>query len=101
MTIVAGGWWRLLGQQLALPELPSCPSRERDVDAASAAEAFDASVGGENLPGGHDTADDLRRVFGRMGFNDREIVALSGDYASFSISVEISLAQKTTTLSSF
>ncbi|KAL1514916.1 hypothetical protein AB1Y20_003996 [Prymnesium parvum] len=30
------------------------------------------------LPGAHDSADDLRRVFYRMGFNDRDIVALAG-----------------------
>lgn len=30
------------------------------------------------LPAAHGSADDLRRVFYRMGFNDGEIVALAG-----------------------
>lgn len=33
------------------------------------------------LPGPHDTAEQLRAVFGRMGFNDAEIVALSGAHS--------------------
>lgn len=31
-----------------------------------------------NLPGAHDTADQLRAVFYRMGFNDADIVTLLG-----------------------
>ncbi|KAL1515118.1 hypothetical protein AB1Y20_004181 [Prymnesium parvum] len=56
---------------------PKVPFRIGRIDATS---AEDSAPPGR-LPGAHDSAADLRRVFYRMGFNDRDIVALSGAHS--------------------
>ena len=71
--------WQLAGViSVEMMGGPKVPFRVGRVDATSAAECAPA---GTLLPGGHDTADQLRATFGRMGFNDREIVALSGAHS--------------------
>jgi cytochrome c peroxidase len=53
-----------------------CPYRFGRKDAPSDS----ACVAYGRLPDGAKGADHLREVFGRMGFDDREIVALSGGH---------------------
>ncbi|KAL1520610.1 hypothetical protein AB1Y20_022184 [Prymnesium parvum] len=53
---------------------PRVPFRMGRVDASGPEECAPAGL----LPGAHDTAEQLRAVFYRMGFNDLEIVALMG-----------------------
>ncbi|KAL1520605.1 hypothetical protein AB1Y20_022180 [Prymnesium parvum] len=53
---------------------PRIPFRAGRVDASGPEESAPAGL----LPGAHDTAEQLRRVFYRMGFKDGEIVALAG-----------------------
>ena len=60
-------------QEMAGPVIPWRPGRaDRD-------EAWCTPDG--RLPDGTKTQDHLRAIFGRMGFSDREIVALSGAHA--------------------
>jgi len=53
---------------------PKVPFRAGRVDAVESEESAPEGM----LPGAHSTAQELRAVFSRMGFNDREIVALAG-----------------------
>lgn len=58
------------------PEVPWTPGRT-DYSDEQAAATHRGDVG-SRLPDGAKGADHIREVFGRMGFNDQEIVALSG-----------------------
>eukprot|EP00966_Prymnesium_polylepis_P249712 5773254-Prymnesium_polylepis.1 len=53
---------------------PRIPYRVGRIDATG---HWDTAPDG-NLPGAHGPADHLRFIFYRMGFNDQEVVALSG-----------------------
>ncbi|KAL1520688.1 hypothetical protein AB1Y20_022257 [Prymnesium parvum] len=53
---------------------PRVPFRIGRVDAVGSSDSAPEGM----LPGAHSTAAELRAVFSRMGFNDREIVALAG-----------------------
>jgi len=69
--------WILAGvtafQEMQGPAIPWRPGRsDRDI-------SFCTPDG--RLPDGSKTQDHLRAIFGRMGFNDQEIVALSGAHA--------------------
>ena len=72
-----GDLWTLGGvaavQELGGPKVPWRPGR---IDGFAAQATPDG-----RLPDASQGADHLRRVFGRMGFDDREIVALSGGHA--------------------
>ena len=72
-----GDLWTLGGvcavQEMQGPAIPWRPGRQdRDV-------AFCTPDG--RLPDGSKTQDHIRAIFGRMGFNDQEMVALSGAHA--------------------
>lgn len=75
--------WTLSGitaiEAMGGPKIPWQPGRT-DYESAEAAESHRGSVG-DRLPDGAKGADHIRDVFGRMGFSDREIVALSGAHA--------------------
>lgn len=60
-------------QEMAGPTIPWRPGRQ-DLPASSAAPEG-------RLPDGRKASEEIRRVFGRMGFDDREMVALSGAHA--------------------
>ena len=69
--------WTLAGvcalQEMQGPQIPWRPGRQdRDVSACTP---------DGRLPDGAKGGDHLRAIFGRMGFDDREIVALSGAHA--------------------
>ncbi|GLB37005.1 putative peroxidase family protein [Lyophyllum shimeji] len=72
-----GDLWTLGGvaaiQEMAGPKIPWRPGR---IDGY----AKDATPDGR-LPDATQGGDHLRKIFGRMGFNDQEIVALSGAHA--------------------
>lgn len=72
-----GDLWTLGGvaaiQELGGPHIPWRPGR---IDGFAAQATPDG-----RLPDGSKGADHLRAIFGRMGFDDREIVALSGGHA--------------------
>ncbi|KAK4689509.1 hypothetical protein P7C73_g603, partial [Tremellales sp. Uapishka_1] len=72
--------WSLAGvtaiQALGGPEIPWQGGRS-DYESGEAAEVHRGNIG-DRLPDGAKGADHLRDVFGRMGFSDQEIVALSG-----------------------
>lgn len=55
---------------------PDIPTRFGRVDAKSSAESVKSQVG--RLPDGDKGSDHLREIFHPKGFNDRDIVALSG-----------------------
>jgi len=72
-----GDLWTLAGvcavQEMQGPTIPWRPGRQdKDV-------AFCTPDG--RLPDGSKTQDHIRAIFGRMGFNDQEMVALSGAHA--------------------
>jgi len=71
--------WSLAGavaiEALGGPHIQWRPGR-RDVDSAKHVPLNDG-----RLPDANKGADHLRAIFGRMGFNDQEIVALSGAHA--------------------
>ena len=58
---------------------PDVPTRFGRVDAKSSAESVESQVG--RLPDGDKGVDHLRDIFHPKGFNDREIVALSGAHS--------------------
>jgi len=62
-------------EALGGPKIAWRPGR-RDVESAK-----HAPLTGGRLPDADKGADHLRAIFGRMGFNDQEIVALSGAHA--------------------
>ncbi|KAF8893544.1 heme peroxidase [Infundibulicybe gibba] len=72
-----GDLWTLGGvvaiQEMAGPKIPWRPGR---IDGVSEQATPDG-----RLPDATQGADHLRNIFGRMGFNDQEIVALSGAHA--------------------
>ncbi|PPQ65554.1 hypothetical protein CVT24_010817 [Panaeolus cyanescens] len=72
-----GDLWTLAGvaaiQEMAGPHIPWRPGR---IDGFAAQATPDG-----RLPDATQGADHLRNIFGRMGFNDQEIVALSGAHA--------------------
>ncbi|KAK1927065.1 heme peroxidase [Papiliotrema laurentii] len=72
--------WTLAGvtaiQAMGGPEIPWQPGRS-DYESKEAATSHRGNVG-DRLPDGAKDADHLRQVFGRMGYSDQEIVALSG-----------------------
>ncbi|RDB16907.1 Cytochrome c peroxidase, mitochondrial [Hypsizygus marmoreus] len=72
-----GDLWTLAGvtaiQEMAGPKIPWRAGR---IDG----QAADATPDGR-LPDATQGSDHLRKIFGRMGFNDQEIVALSGAHA--------------------
>ncbi|KAL1499200.1 hypothetical protein AB1Y20_013708 [Prymnesium parvum] len=53
---------------------PRVPFRIGRIDASGPEECAPAGM----LPGAHDSAEELRSAFNRMGFNDEELVALAG-----------------------
>jgi cytochrome c peroxidase len=61
------------------PTVPWQPGRT-DYEHEAAASDHRGSVG-DRLPDGAKGAQHIREVFGRMGFSDQEIVALSGAHA--------------------
>ncbi|KAF5385924.1 hypothetical protein D9615_002607 [Tricholomella constricta] len=75
--ITYGDLWTLGGvaavQEMQGPKIPWRPGR---IDGFAA----DATPDGR-LPDATQGSDHLRKIFGRMGFNDQEIVALSGAHA--------------------
>nr|XP_031860017.1 uncharacterized protein CI109_004625 [Kwoniella shandongensis]KAA5527089.1 hypothetical protein CI109_004625 [Kwoniella shandongensis] len=75
--------WTLAGttaiQAMGGPQIPWEAGRS-DYDSAEAAEEHRGVVG-DRLPDGALGASHVREVFTRMGFSDREIVALSGAHA--------------------
>ncbi|KAE9403920.1 heme peroxidase [Gymnopus androsaceus JB14] len=72
-----GDLWTLGGvaavQEMAGPKIPWRPGR---IDGVAAQATPDG-----RLPDASQGSDHLRKIFGRMGFNDQEIVALSGAHA--------------------
>ena len=72
-----GDLWTL-GAVTAVQEMggPHVPWRPGRIDGFAAQATPDG-----RLPDGSKAADHLRAIFGRMGFDDREIVALSGGHA--------------------
>ncbi|KJA17542.1 hypothetical protein HYPSUDRAFT_46322 [Hypholoma sublateritium FD-334 SS-4] len=72
-----GDLWTLGGvaaiQEMAGPKVPWRPGRVDGVEAQATPDG--------RLPDATQGADHLRNIFGRMGFNDQEIVALSGAHA--------------------
>ncbi|KAI0084899.1 cytochrome c peroxidase [Irpex rosettiformis] len=72
-----GDLWTLAGvasiQEMGGPKIPWRPGR---IDGFAAQVTPDG-----RLPDATQGSDHLRRIFGRMGFNDQEIVALSGGHA--------------------
>ncbi|KAI0339924.1 cytochrome c peroxidase [Trametopsis cervina] len=72
-----GDLWTLAGvaaiQEMGGPKIPWRPGR---IDGFAAQATPDG-----RLPDATQGADHLRNIFGRMGFNDQEIVALSGAHA--------------------
>ncbi|KAF5383440.1 hypothetical protein D9757_006083 [Collybiopsis confluens] len=72
-----GDLWTLGGvaavQEMAGPKIPWRPGR---IDGVAAQATPDG-----RLPDATQGSDHLRRIFGRMGFSDQEIVALSGGHA--------------------
>ncbi|KAJ3814778.1 heme peroxidase [Lentinula lateritia] len=72
-----GDLWTLGGvaaiQEMNGPKVPWRPGRVDGVQAQATPDG--------RLPDASQGADHLRKIFGRMGFNDQEIVALSGGHA--------------------
>jgi len=72
--------WTLAGvtaiEAMKGPKVPWRPGRS-DYEDESHAEDHRGNIG-DRLPDGALGADHLRHVFGRMGYSDQEIVALSG-----------------------
>ena len=72
-----GDLWTLAGvasiQEMGGPKIPWRPGR---IDGSAAQATPDG-----RLPDASQGSAHLRRIFGRMGFNDQEIVALSGGHA--------------------
>ncbi|CED85495.1 cytochrome-c peroxidase [Phaffia rhodozyma] len=72
--------WTLAGvtavETMGGPKIPWTPGRT-DYSDEQAASSHRGEVG-NRLPDGAKGADHIREIFGRMGFTDREIVALSG-----------------------
>ncbi|WVQ68128.1 uncharacterized protein L199_006334 [Kwoniella botswanensis] len=75
--------WTLAGitaiEAMGGPKIPWEPGRT-DYSTAEAAAEHRGDIS-DRLPDGALGADHIREVFGRMGFSDREIVALSGAHA--------------------
>ncbi|WVF72724.1 hypothetical protein IAT40_007542 [Kwoniella sp. CBS 6097] len=75
--------WTLAGitaiEAMGGPKIPWEPGRT-DYESEQAASEHRGNVG-DRLPDGALGADHIREVFGRMGYSDQEIVALSGAHA--------------------